>query len=78
MIDADALHVNITFFPPSRRRFDLDGLLSRMKAGLDGVSDVCGIDDSKWTITLCKAASVAPDGMVKIELEWTEKGAKAA
>lgn len=77
-IDADALDVKVTFFPPDKRRRDLDNMLASLKSGLDGVSDVCGIDDSKWTITLCKAASVAPDGMVKIELEWTEKGAKAA
>lgn len=78
LINADALDVKVTFFPPDKRRRDLDNMLASLKSGLDGVSDVCGIDDSKWTITLCKAAPIAPDGMVKIELEWTEKGAKAA
>jgi crossover junction endodeoxyribonuclease RusA len=77
-INANALNVTITFFPPDKRRRDLDNMLASLKSGLDGVSDVVGIDDSKWTITLSKAATVAPDGMVKLELNWVEKGAKAA
>ena len=78
LINADALDVKVTFFPPDKRRRDLDNMLASLKSGLDGVSDVVGIDDSKWTITLCKAAPVAPLGMVKIELKWIQREAKAA
>ena len=77
-IDADALHVTVTFFPPDRRHRDLDNMLSASKALLDGVSDVVGIDDSKWTLNVSKAATIERDGMVKIVLHWVEKGAKAA
>lgn len=78
LIDADGLDVKVTFFPPDKRRRDLDNMLASLKSGLDGVSDVCGIDDSKWTLSVSKASTIAKNGMVKIEIEWTEKGAKAA
>lgn len=76
-INADAMHVKMTFFPPDNRHYDLDGLISRMKAGLDGISDVVGINDSRWTLSASKAAPVGKEGMVKIELEWNERQAVA-
>lgn len=42
----DVLEVRITFYPKDRRRYDWDNLLARMKAGLDGVADGLGVDDS--------------------------------
>lgn len=38
----------LTFFPATRRCFDLDGLLSRMKAALDGVAKGLGINDKQF------------------------------
>lgn len=63
-IDAESLHVHITFFKPSRRAMDLDNCLSQMKAGLDGLAEVLGVDDSKWTL----AIEFAPDigGWVRV------------
>ncbi len=66
-MDADSLHVALTFHPPTRRRFDLDNLLSRMKAGLDGLADVIGVDDSKWSISI-KRGDPTPGGCVFVEL----------
>ncbi len=66
-IEADSLHVAITFHPPSRRRFDLDNLLSRMKAGLDGLADVIGVDDSRWSISI-KRGEPIKGGCVFVEL----------
>lgn len=63
-IDADALHLSLTFYPPSRRAFDLDNALARMKSGLDGLADVLGVDDSRWTLTIAKAGEIG--GMVKV------------
>ena len=65
-MSADALHLTLTFFPPSRRAFDLDGLLSRMKSGLDGLADVLGVDDSRWSLTIKKGDKVG--GFVRVEV----------
>jgi len=72
-INADAMHVKMTFFPPDNRHYDLDGLISRMKAGLDGISDVVGINDRDFTLTPIMAAPLGKEGMVKIELEWKDR-----
>ena len=69
-IVADTVHVAMTFYPPTKAHYDLDGLISRMKAGLDGVADVIGVDDSKWTLSASKAAPIGKEGMVKLELSW--------
>ena len=38
-IHADKLHLTLTFYPPTRRAYDLDNALARCKAGLDGLAD---------------------------------------
>jgi crossover junction endodeoxyribonuclease RusA len=60
------LHVAFTFYPPSRRRMDLDNCISRMKAGIDGLADVLGVDDSKWEMSFKFADAVG--GMVCVEV----------
>ena len=62
------IHAKITFHPPSKRRMDLDNLLSRIKAGIDGIVDVIKVDDSEWSITITKAEPVK-GGKVVVELE---------
>ena len=54
-MDAERLHLKITFAPPNRRARDLDNLLASLKSGLDGLCDVLGVDDSKWSIEISKA-----------------------
>lgn len=53
-IEADALKAVCIFSPPDNRARDLDGMLTNIKAYLDGIADVVGIDDSKWQIELCR------------------------
>ena len=65
-IEAQKLHLTITFVPPNRRAHDLDNCLARMKSGLDGLADVLGVDDKHWTMTISKADTVG--GMVKVEV----------
>lgn len=65
-ITADRLHLTLTFHAPTRRSFDLDNALARCKAGLDGLCDVLGVDDSKWSLTIRKADTVG--GFVKVEI----------
>lgn len=64
---ADKLHLSLVFYPPNRRAFDLDGLLSRMKSGLDGLADVLEVDDSRWSLSIAKADEIG--GMVKVSVE---------
>ena len=66
----DKLHVSIEFVPPDRRRRDLDGMLSAMKSGLDGVADAIGCDDHNWSISM----SVTPEigGMVRVSIQRRE------
>ena len=65
----NAVHLKLTFCPPTRHRFDLDNLLARMKSGLDGLADVIEVDDSRWTLEISKADQVG--GYVQVEI--TEK-----
>jgi len=65
-LDAQALHIGLHFIPPSRRHMDLDNMLASAKAGLDGLADVLGVDDSKWTLTISRAPEGEIGGMVKV------------
>ncbi len=65
-IEAEALHLYITFYPPSRRRYDLDNCLAAMKSGLDGLCDVVGVDDSTWSLTLKKSKEIG--GYIKVHI----------
>ena len=44
------IDVYLTFRPPSNRHFDQDGLISRMKSGLDGLADALGVNDQRFRI----------------------------
>ncbi|MCG8271612.1 endonuclease [Aquamicrobium sp. NLF2-7] len=67
-IDAEALKVTAIFSPPDNRVRDIDGMLSSIKAYLDGISAVVGIDDSKFNIELCRGLPVK-GGNVRLILE---------
>tara|TARA_R110000868_G_scaffold406516_1_gene687006 strand:- start:1554 stop:1964 length:411 start_codon:yes stop_codon:yes gene_type:complete len=61
------LHLRITFHPPDRRVRDIDGMLSAIKSGLDGIADVIGVDDSRWDLTLIRGP-VVKGGCVVVEV----------
>lgn len=69
MEGAGALHLSLVFTPPTRRAFDLDNLLARMKSGLDGLADVLGVDDSRWSIEISKAESPQRGGFVEVSIK---------
>lgn len=52
------IDLHISFYPPSARRYDLDGLLSRLKSALDGVADGLGVDDNRFTLRIERCAPV--------------------
>lgn len=62
------IHVILTFYPPDKRRRDLDGCISSCKAYLDGLADALGIDDSRFALSARMAAVCSADGGVKIEV----------
>ena len=65
-LDAEALHLTLTFYAPTKRAFDLDNALARIKSGLDGLADVLGVDDSRWSLTIKKGDTVG--GFVRVEV----------
>lgn len=69
-IEADKLHLSLVFYPPSRRAYDLDNALARMKSGLDGLADVLGVDDKHWSLSIDRAEQVG--GYVKVRVEVIE------
>lgn len=69
-IDAQTVAVTLTFYPPSRRNYDVDNLMAQHKAALDGLSMAIGVDDSKFVVTPRMAGAIEKGGMVRIELEW--------
>jgi len=66
-LSAERLEVTFTFYPPTKRRIDLDNCIARMKAGIDGIADVVGVDDSKWRMSFEIAPHVG--GMVKVTIQ---------
>lgn len=71
-IEAETLKVRYSFHPPQNRSYDTDNLVSRMKAAQDGIALAIGIDDSKFDLEKPVRGPVAPNGMVKVELMWSE------
>lgn len=66
-MQAAKLHLTLTFYPPTRRAYDLDNALARIKAGLDGLADVLKVDDKHWTLTIQKGEVVG--GFVEVEID---------
>ena len=66
-VAADRLQVAIRFAPPTRRHYDLDNLLSRLKSGLDGLADVLGVDDSRWSLRI-EMVEPVKGGSVSVEV----------
>ena len=65
-VEADKLHLSLTFFAPTRRAYDLDNALARMKAGLDGLADVLGVDDSKWSLSIARGDKTGGSVVVEV------------
>ena len=72
MYGAERVNARITFFPPDRRRRDMDNMLAAIKAGIDAVASHVGVDDSKWTMTLAVSPETRERGGVEILLEAAE------
>jgi crossover junction endodeoxyribonuclease RusA len=71
-IEADAINVTITFHEPDKRRRDMDGMLSNVKAYCDGIADAIEVDDSRWSIAL-RRGEVVKGGTVRFEIDIPKK-----
>jgi len=60
--------VAMTFHPPAKRRYDQDGLLSRMKAALDGIAAHVGVDDHLFVLAAPVIADPIKGGRVIVDL----------
>lgn len=67
-LEAERLRVHLTFVPPDRRSRDDQNLIGAMKAGLDGLADVLGVDDSRWHVTHDPYSTAEVGGMVRVEV----------
>lgn len=68
-IRAQSIAASITFHAPDRRARDIDNMLASIKAGIDAVASVIGVDDSRWSITIARGDPKPKQGAVVIELE---------
>lgn len=64
--DTGDIHITIEFFPPAKHRYDLDNLLASIKSGLDGVAQALKVDDSRFTLTICKKPEIR--GMIRLTI----------
>lgn len=54
----------LRFLPPDRHRRDIDNMLAASKAAIDALSEVCGVDDSKFNLKIAKGEPVAGGAVV--------------
>ena len=64
----EMLHLHVTFRPPSKRRFDIDGLLSSIKAGIDGISDGLSINDYAFRSASVEIGEPVKGGGVRVSI----------
>ena len=62
----EPMQVTVTFFPPDRRRRDLDNLLASIKPTLDGICLGLGTDDSNFRRIILEWGDVVSGGNVKL------------
>lgn len=66
--EAQEVLVHMEFHRPHNRAYDEDNLVASMKAGLDGLADALGVDDSKFRVTQAIAAALGGQVVVTIEV----------
>lgn len=66
---ADRIVARYTFYPPDKRRRDLDNVLGCLKHATDGVFVAIGADDSSIQQTIVEWGEVCKPGKVVLRLE---------
>ena len=62
------LLVEMQFCPPDKRRYDVDGICSRMKSGLDGVADALQLNDERFRPVPLPMGGVVRGGAVYLKI----------
>lgn len=65
--DEGMIDVKLLFHPPDRRRRDMDGMLSSIKAGLDGIADGLKVNDHRFRLHLA-IGEMVKGGRVDVEI----------
>ena len=58
----------LVFYPPDKRKRDLDNLLASMKPSIDGVCEALNFDDSRIKEISVSWGKIIKGGMVTMEL----------
>ena len=56
--------LTLIFHPPSKRKYDIDNLLASMKAGLDGIAEAWGVNDTRFRPITIDFGDVCKNGKV--------------
>lgn len=63
------IHLKMVFYPPTKRKYDLDNQLAAMKSTLDGIAEAWEIDDRRFNqFTIEMSRQVIRGGQVKITI----------
>ena len=68
-----SLTLDLTFVPPTRRSYDRDNLVARMKSGLDGLADALKIDDKRFTTLAARVSTDTIGGFVRVRIFQEQK-----
>lgn len=62
------LLLELRFVPPTRRSYDRDNLVARMKSGLDGLCDALKIDDKRFSTLAARVSTDSIGGFVGVRI----------
>jgi crossover junction endodeoxyribonuclease RusA len=65
-VEGDGLiDLYVVFYPPDKRRYDLDNRLASIKSGLDGIADGLKVDDRRFRLII-EMGAVIKGGEVRV------------
>lgn len=60
--------ISFTFHPPTKRSYDADNLLARMKAGVDGMAAAWGLNDKCFHPITIEFGPIVKNGKVVVRI----------
>lgn len=67
--EGEVVALEFVFIPPNLRRYDDDGLATRMKAARDGIADYLQVDDHRFRQSHRLSTVPTPGGQVIVKLK---------
>lgn len=62
------LLLELEFVPPTKRVYDRDNLVARMKSGIDGLCDALRCDDKRFTTLTARVNAEQIGGLVRVRI----------